>query len=124
MVLYQPKIWKFCGNEDSGEWLEDYISETEGPGGPGPNSKHAYFGECLTGPGEDWYCNVLEYKPKVYWDLLQAAFSSYWNPITCDIHTVEVSLNLTPPDNIHQALTTYVPPPADCTLMLRLGNRH
>src|ERR1700691_4181230 len=99
MVLYQPKIQKFCGNEDSVQWLEDYISEIEGPGRP--NLKHTYFGECLTGPGKDWYyCNVLEYKPKVYWNLLQAAISSHWNPITCDIHTVEVLLNLTPPNNI------------------------
>jgi len=112
---YQPTIRKFCGNENSVQWLEDYISEIEAPGGPGPNSKHVYFGECLTGPGYDWYCNVLEYKSKVYWDLLQAAFVARWNTVTHDVCTVEVSPNLKPPDNIRQQLTAYIPPPADCT---------
>jgi hypothetical protein len=69
--------------------------------GSGARMKHVYFSRCLKGAAYDWYGNVLEYKPKVYWDLLAAAFSSHWNPITCDVHTVEVSLNLTPSDNIH-----------------------
>jgi hypothetical protein len=114
MAPYQPTIRKFCGNENSVQWLEDYISEIEAPGGPGPSSKHVYFCQCLEGAADDWYCNILEYEPKVYWDLLQAAFSSHWNPVTCDIRTVEVSLNLAPPGSIPQPLTTYVPPAADC----------
>jgi hypothetical protein len=36
--MYQPTIQKFCGNENSVQWLEDYISEIEAPGGPGPNA--------------------------------------------------------------------------------------
>ena len=79
--------------------------------------KHVYFSRCLEGAAYDWYCNILEYAPKVYWDLLPPAFSSHWNPITCNIRTVDVSPNLTPPDIICQQLTaqtTHVPPPADC----------
>jgi hypothetical protein len=115
MSDYQPKIRKFSGDEIPIQWLQDYISEIDGAGGL-TNSKHVYFCRCLKGAAKDWYCNVLEYKPKVYWDLLAAAFSSHWNPITCDIRTVEVSPNLTPPDNICQPLTArsaYIPPPSD-----------
>ena len=117
MADYLPKIRKFNGNEDSVQWLDDYISEIEGPGGPRARMKHVYFSRCLEGAAYDWYCNILEYAPKVYWDLLPPAFSSHWNPITCDIRIVDVSPNLTPPDNICQQLTArsaHVPPPADC----------
>ena len=86
---------KFSRNEDPVRWLDEYISEIEGSGGPGAQMKHICFSRCLEGAGYDWYCNILEYDPKVYWDLLPAAFISNWIPITCDVHTVEVLLNLT-----------------------------
>jgi hypothetical protein len=113
MPDYQPKIWKFCGDENPIQWLKDYISEIEGAG----LTKHVYFCQYLKGTASDWYCNVLEYQLKLYWDLLQAAFSARWKPVMFDIRTVEVSLNLTPPDNICQPLTAqsaYIPLPADC----------
>src|SRR5882762_3989044 len=113
MLDYQPKIRKFSGDENPIQWLNDYMAEMDGPGGP--RLKHVYFCRCLMGAASDWYCNVLEYKRKLYWDLLQAAFSARWKPVTFDVHTVEVSPNLTPPDNIRQltARSAYVPPPAD-----------
>jgi hypothetical protein len=63
MVDYLPKIQKFSGNEDSAQWVEDYISEMEGPGGPGARMGHVYFSRCLEGATLEWYGN---YKPKVY----------------------------------------------------------
>jgi hypothetical protein len=121
MVSYQLKFWKFCGGEDSVQWLEDYISEIEGPRGPEARMEHVFFSECLEGATLGWYCNVLEYKPKVYWDLLPAAFSSHWNLFTCDVHTVKVLLNLTPLDNICQPLTACILPTVDCTANMTLN---
>ena len=90
MALYQPKIWKFNGNKDSVQWLKEYRSEIGGPEGPGDGMGHVYFGTCLEGAALDWYCNILEYEPKVYWYLLPAAFSSHWDPITHEIHAWDV----------------------------------
>jgi hypothetical protein len=47
------------------QWLDDYISEIEGPRAPGARMKHVYFSRFLEGAAYDWYCNVLEYAPKV-----------------------------------------------------------
>jgi hypothetical protein len=66
MAVYLPKIRKFSRNEDSVQWLGDCISEMEGSGGPGARMKHVYFSRCLEGAAYNWYCNVLEYDPKVY----------------------------------------------------------
>ena len=96
MALYQPKIWKFSGNEDSTQWLKDYRSEIGGPEGPGDRMGHVYFGSCLEGEAMDWYYNILDYKSKVYWDLLPAAFSSHWDPITKEICMWDVLPSLTP----------------------------
>jgi hypothetical protein len=52
--------------------------------------KHIYFSECLEGPALEWYCNDLEYRAKVYWDMLSAAFDSRWKPTTSNFHAVEV----------------------------------
>ena len=90
MAFYQPKIRKFNGNEDSVQWLKDYRSEIGGPEGPGNGMGHVYFGTCLEGAALDWYCNTLEYEPKVYWNLLPMAFSSHWDPITHRIHVWDI----------------------------------
>ena len=74
--------WK----RDSVQWLEDYISEIGGPKGHGDRMGHVFFSSCLEGAALDWYCTILEYKPKIYWNLLPATFSSHWNPITQKIH--------------------------------------
>jgi hypothetical protein len=112
MSDYQPKIWKFSRDEKPIQWLKDYISEIEGAGGL-TNPKHVYFCQCLKGAASDWYCNVLEYKPKLYWDLLQAAFSAHWKPVTFNVCVVEVLLSLTPPGKICQPPATSIQPTAD-----------
>ena len=96
MVVYQPKIRKFNGNEDSAQWLKDYFSEIGGSGGPGNGMGHVYFCQCLEGAMFDWYCNTLDYKSKVYWNLLPATFSSHWDPITYNVHTLEILLSASP----------------------------
>ena len=96
MAFYQPKIQKFNGNEDSVQWLMDYRSKIGGPEGPGDGMGHVYFGTCLEGAALDWYCNTLEYEPKVYWNLLPTAFSSHWDPITHGIHAQDILLSSSP----------------------------
>ena len=89
-MSYEPKIRKFSGQEDSSRWKADFISEIGGPGGPGERMKHVYFSRCLEGVALEWYCNDLEYRAKVYWDILSAAFDTRWKPTTSNVHAVEV----------------------------------
>jgi hypothetical protein len=112
MSNYQPKIRKFSRDENPIQWLKDYISKIEGAGGLN-NLKHVYFYQCFKGAASDWYCNVLEYKPKLYWDLLQAAFSACWKPVAFDVCAVEVLPNLTPPGKNCQPPATSIQPTAD-----------
>ena len=37
---YGRKSQKFCGGEDSVQWLENYISKIEGSGGSGEDGTH------------------------------------------------------------------------------------
>jgi hypothetical protein len=62
MLAYQPKIQKFSEQEGSAQWQADFISEIEGPGGPGKQLKHVYFGQCLKDAAYEWYCHKLKYK--------------------------------------------------------------
>ena len=75
-MAYQPKIQKFNGQEDSAQWKAEFVSKIEGPGGPGEWMKHVYFSQCLKGAAYEWYCHDVEYKAKLYWDLLSAAFDT------------------------------------------------
>ena len=52
--------------------------------------KHVYFSRCLKGAVLEWYCHDLEYRVKVYWDLLSTAFDACWKPTTGNMHVVEV----------------------------------
>jgi hypothetical protein len=109
-MLYQPKIGKFSGQEDPTQWKAEFISEMEGPEGPGERLKHVYFSHCLEGAALEWYCHHLEYKAKVYWDLLSTAFDTRWKTTTSDVHTVEVLPNSKPPnfaDDIRQQYMNY-----------------
>jgi hypothetical protein len=91
-MAYQPKIQKFNGQEDSAQWKAEFESEIEGPGGPGEHMKYVYFSQCLEGAAYEWYCHDLEYKAKLYWDLLSAAFDTRWKP-TSNVHTVDILQN-------------------------------
>ena len=115
MALYQLNIQKFNRNEDSAQWLKDYRSEIGGPEGPGDRMGHVYFGSCLEGEVMDWYYNILDYKSKVYWDLLSTAFSSHWDPITHGIHAWDILPRSSPAstDNVtatSQTLPLQTPP--------------
>ena len=84
-MSYEPNIRKFSGQEDSARWKADFISEIGGPGGPAERMKHVYFSRCLEGAALEWYCNDLEYRAKVYWDILSAAFDTRWKPTASNI---------------------------------------
>jgi hypothetical protein len=92
------------------------MAKMDGPGGPG--LKHIYFCQCLKGAADDWYCNVLEYKLKLYWDLLQATFSAHWNPSPLLAHQM-VMWQLNP-----YLLSQPQPHPLLSTLILVMWHAH
>ena len=108
-MSYEPKIRKFSGQEDSAQWKAEFISEIEGPEGPGERMKDAYFSQCLEGAALEWYCHDLEYRVKVYWDLLSTAFDTRWKPTTSNVHAIEVLQNSEPPNfaDIRQQYINY-----------------
>ena len=106
MPDYEPKIHKFSGQEDSAQWIADFISEIGGPGGPREWMKHIYFSQCLKGAVLEWYCNDLEYRAKVYWDMLSAAFDTCWKLIANNV-PAELPMQSTIPP------TTAIPAPTN-----------
>src|SRR5882762_6952651 len=85
MPDYEPKIWKFSRQEDSAWWKANFILEIGGPEGPGEQMKHVYFSQCLESATLKRYCNDLEYRAKVYWDMLSATFDTCWELITSNV---------------------------------------
>ena len=70
------------------------------------------FWQLSRGAALDWYCNILEYKAKFYWNLLPAAFSSHWDTITQKIHVQDTLLSSSP---TLQALPLQTPPTFEST---------